>query len=85
MASRVDKAADGLGPNLSLSKSGDLSDEDVTVTITTDEQLSSPARCHARPCQLTPLVMWLTAATMECVYEAVEDNLDTMETGDSSS
>ena len=37
---RVSKAADGLGPNLSLSKSGDLSDERVTVTITTDEQLS---------------------------------------------
>ena len=38
---RISKAADGLGPNLSLSKSGDLSDEKVTVTITTDEQLSS--------------------------------------------
>ena len=37
---RISKAADGLGPNLSLSKSSDLSDEDVTVTITTDEQLS---------------------------------------------
>ena len=38
---RIDKAADGLGPNLSLAESGDLSDEKVTITITTDEQLAS--------------------------------------------
>ena len=38
---RIPKASDGLGPNLSLSKSGDLSKEKVTVTITTDEQLSA--------------------------------------------
>ena len=34
------KAKDGLGPNMSLAKSGDLSKEKVTVTVTTDEQLS---------------------------------------------
>ena len=38
---RISKAGDGLGPNLSLSKSGDLSKEKVTVTIATDEQLSA--------------------------------------------
>ena len=38
---RISKAGDGLGPNLSLAKNSDLSDEKVTVTITTDEQLSS--------------------------------------------
>ena len=37
---RIPKATDGLGPNLSLSKDGDLSNERVTVTISTDEQLS---------------------------------------------
>ena len=37
---RIAKAKDGLGPNLSLSKSGDLSKDKVTVTVTTDEQLS---------------------------------------------
>ncbi len=36
---RVDKAEDSLGPNLTLSKSADLSNDRVTVTITTDEQL----------------------------------------------
>ena len=37
---RIPKASDGLGPNLSLSKDGDLSKSKVTVTIATDEQLS---------------------------------------------
>ena len=37
----IDKAHDGLGPNLELSKSGDLSNDKVTVTITTDEQLNA--------------------------------------------
>ncbi len=44
------KASDGLGPNLSLSKSADLSNDKVTVTITTDEQLGD-----------SPLV-WVTKA-----------------------
>ena len=34
-------AHDSLGPNLSLSKSGDLSNDEITVTITTDEQLNA--------------------------------------------
>ena len=38
---RIDEADDGLGPNLSLTESGDLSDKKVTITITTDEQLAS--------------------------------------------
>ena len=38
---RISKAVDGLGPNLSLSKSADLSNDKVTVTITTDEQLNA--------------------------------------------
>ena len=38
---RVGKAADKLGPNLSLSKSADLSNDKVIVTITTDEQLNA--------------------------------------------
>lgn len=37
----IDKAHDGLGPNLELAKSGDLSNEKVTVTIATDEQLNA--------------------------------------------
>ena len=36
-----DTANDGLGPNLSLSKSGDLSKTKVDITITTDEQLKA--------------------------------------------
>ena len=38
---RVGKATDKLGPNLSLSRSADLSNDKVTVTITTDEQLNA--------------------------------------------
>ena len=38
---RIAKAADKLGPNLSLSKSADLSNDEITVTITTDEQLNA--------------------------------------------
>lgn len=50
-ASRISKATDGLGPILSLSKSEDLSNSSVTITITTDEQLSEPP------------TVWLTPAT----------------------
>ncbi|MCY4623513.1 MAG: hypothetical protein OXC99_00675 [Chloroflexi bacterium] len=35
------RAVDKLGPNLNLSKSADLSNDKVTVTITTDEQLNA--------------------------------------------
>ena len=35
------RADDRLGPNLSLSKTGELSNEDISITVTTDEQLSS--------------------------------------------
>ena len=38
---RVSKAVDGLGPNLSLSRNADLSNDKITVTITTDEQLNA--------------------------------------------
>ncbi len=37
---RVGKATDNLGPNLGLVKDADLSDEEVVVTISTDEALS---------------------------------------------
>lgn len=47
---RVPKAVDGLGPNLSLSKSTELSNDRVTVTITTDEQLNaSPTVTYNSP------------------------------------
>ena len=46
---RIAKAGDGLGPNLSLSESGDLSDSKVTVTIATDEQLGQPTGRQAEP------------------------------------
>ena len=39
---RVPKATDKLGPNLSLSKSSDLSNDKVTVTISSDELLNDP-------------------------------------------
>ena len=35
------KAEDNLGPNMTLSKSGDLSNDEITITITTDEQLEA--------------------------------------------
>ena len=35
------EAHDSLGPNLSLTKSGALSNDEITVTITTDEQLNA--------------------------------------------
>ena len=38
---RVGKASDKLGPNLSLSKSADLSNDEITITITSDEQLNA--------------------------------------------
>ena len=38
---RISKAGDGLGPNLSLAEDADLSDEKVTITIGTDEQLDN--------------------------------------------
>ena len=36
-----ERAVDQLGPNLTLSKSADLSNDKVTITITTDEQLNA--------------------------------------------
>ena len=38
---RVAKAVDNLGPNLTLSRSAALSNDKVTVTISTDEQLNA--------------------------------------------
>ena len=38
---RVSRAVDKLGPNLTLSKDADLSNDKITVTITTDEQLNA--------------------------------------------
>ena len=67
---RVSKARDGLGPNLSLSKSGDLSDESVTITISTDEQLSSlPDVTLGRVVNADGGVV--NRGDMECVYAAV--------------
>ena len=37
---RISKADDGVGPNINLEEDGDLSKEKVTLTITSDEQLS---------------------------------------------
>lgn len=43
------KAADGLGPVLSLSESADLSNDEVTLTITTDEQLTAAPTVYVTP------------------------------------
>ena len=75
-------AADGLGPNLSLSKSGDLSDEDVTVTITTDEQLSSPPTVTlGRVVNASGDVV--NRGDQECIYDEVVDPTPENEVDDS--
>jgi hypothetical protein len=67
---RIAKAGDGLGPNLSLSESGDLSKEKVTVTITTDEQLASlPTVTLSRVINSDGDVV--NSGAVECVYAAV--------------
>ena len=67
---RIPKAADGLGPNLGLSESGDLSKEKVTITITTDEQLASlPDVKLSRVINSDGDVV--TDGDQECVYAAV--------------
>ena len=73
---RIAKAADGLGPNLSLSESGDLSKEKVTVTINTDEQLASLPTVNAEPCHQQTTATWSTTETLQCVYPAVEADTD---------
>ena len=46
---RVGKATDNLGPNLGLAKDTDLSNEEVVITISTDEALSkAPALTLSR-------------------------------------
>ncbi len=69
--SRIAKAADGLGPNLSLSESGDLHKEKVTVTISTDEQLAKlPEVTLSRVIDNDGGVV--TEGDQECVYAAVD-------------
>ena len=71
---RISKAGDGLGPNLSLTESGDLSDEKVTVTITTDEQLASlPTVTLSRVINSDGDVVNSDGA-MECVYAPVAED-----------
>ena len=72
---RISKAADGLGPNLSLAESGDLSDEKVTITITTDEQLGSlPTVRLGRVINSDGDVV--NEGAVECVYAAVDAGSD---------
>ena len=69
---RISKAADGLGPNLGLSESADLSKEKVTVTITTDEQLASlPTVRLGRVINSDGDVV--NDGDQECIYAAVPD------------
>ena len=67
---RVGKANDGLGPNLALAEDADLSKEKVTITITTDEQLSAlPTVMLSRVINNDGDVV--VNGTQECVYAAV--------------
>ena len=67
---RIAKAADGLGPNLSLAEDKDLSKEKVTITITTDEQLARlPMVTLGRVVDNDGTVVNVGAT--ECVYDAV--------------
>ncbi len=69
---RITKAADGLGPNLSLSEDKDLSKEKVTITITSDEQLASlPDVKLSRVINRDGDVV--TDGDQECIYAAVPD------------
>ena len=66
----------GLGPNLSLTESGDLSDEKVTITITTDEQLASlPTVRLGRVINSDGDVV--NSGAVECVYGAVDADTPT--------
>ena len=68
---RIAKAADGLGPNLSLAEDADLSKEKVTVTISTDEQLASlPTVMLSRVINSDGDVV--VNGAQECVYAAVD-------------
>jgi hypothetical protein len=68
---RIGKAADGLGPNLSLAEDADLSDEKVTITISTDEQLASlPTVTLSRVVNSDGDVV--NSGAVECVYAAVD-------------
>ena len=71
---RVGKAADGLGPNLSLSEDNDLSKTKVTITIATDEQLASlPDLTLGRVVEGGGVV---NVGDQHCVYEAVDADPD---------
>ena len=75
-------AVDGLGPNLSLSKSGDLSKEKVTVTISTDEQLSKlPTVTLGRVISGDGSI--LNRGVEQCYYAPVDDDPQTTEVDES--
>ena len=47
-----DRAVDKLGPNLTLSKSADLSNDKVTITVTSDEQLNASPTIYVTEAKL---------------------------------
>ena len=72
---RVDKATDGVGPNLSLSEDADLSNSKITITISADEQLGAlPKVDLGRVMNKDGDVV--NDGDMQCVYAEVEGDAD---------